>query len=916
MEPAFDGDCDGAGSHSGGVVSWRSSLRSRASAVFERGRVSAELQEELQSHMAHRADDLEREGMDRAEAERQARVEFGGYERIREETHAALGAHWLETVLWDVRFGLRMLAKSRGFTVVALLTLMLGVGATTAVFSLIDALLLRPLPVPHASQLVAVAYHRSDYPATNYIFCFPFIRGLEKQHKVFREVAAYSDFSQMVVRGKSGSVNVPAAMVSGKYFEALGVKPLLGRYLMPEDDRKGGGPDGFGVVISDGFWRDWFHRSPHVIGKTLTIANHPFTVVGVMPKSFIGADPTARPQIYAPLWAEPVIDAPLNLISGGVHDWWLTVFARRNTDMSLRKTNAALAAVSDATLRSEVTDANWIKDAVRHHFRFVARPGSTGFSYLQLQFQKPLLVVFVLCIALLLLACLNLASLLVARAAARERELATRLAIGASRARLIQQLMVESLLIAVVGSVLGVAAAPLLSHALAAMLIGTSQNTVLDASLDIRVLAFSALTAVAATLVIGLVPALRATSKELNEQIKGGVHSSPARSRRRMVLRPLMSLEVGLGLIIVVGAGLLATSLLRLYGTGLGFDPRGLVNLTLNLQQQLKEGGTPAIWFQDYGDALKQQPGVKSVSFEQFSPLTGGDMNSTYRATPHGEAKAVDQNEIAPNYFQTLGIPILAGRAFRWNDTVHSEVKIVLNQKAAKLLFPGKTAVGQRLYGGNKLYEVIGVVGNVPYLSIRRGTTPTAYVPMTEGKYEFPSIVAVLRVKGPLKPLAAAARQLTARMAPEIPAPTITTMEQVLNDSIRSERMMAMLSLFFAACALLITGIGLYGTLAYITTQRTSEIGIRMALGAQRWQVVRLVLMENAWIAVVGIVAGVGAALLFAKALKSFLYEIAPTDPWVLLASALLLGVVACAASLVPAVRAARIDPMDAIRCE
>ncbi len=551
-------------------MSWWSSLRSRGAAVFARERVSAELREELQSHMAHRADDLEREGMSRAEAERQARVEFGGYERIREETHAARGAHWLETVLWDVRFGLRMLAKARGFTAVALLTLMLGVGASTAVFSLIDALLLRPLPVPHAGQLVSLAFQRSDQ-AKRYFFCAPFIRGLEEQHKVFRRVAAYADARPMQVRGKSGSFNVPGALVSGEYFEALGVKPLLGRYLTPEDDRKGGGPNGFGVVISEGFWRNWFHRSPHVIGKTLTISNQPFTVVGVMPVSFIGADPTARPEIYVPLWAEPVIDAPINFIAYGVRTWWLTVFARRNPGMSLQKTNAALAAVSDQVLRSKVTDAGWIQDAVRHHFRFVAQPGSSGFSYLQLEFKKPLLMVFVLCLAVLLLACLNLASLLMARAAARERELATRLAIGASRGRLIQQLMVESLLVAVAGSVLGVAASPLLSHALAALLMGNSRGlvgmnpVVLSPSLDMRVLVFSALTALFVTLVIGLVPALRATSRELNEQIKGDTHASPRRGRRQRMLRPLMSLEVGLGLIIVVGAGLLTTSLMRLY---------------------------------------------------------------------------------------------------------------------------------------------------------------------------------------------------------------------------------------------------------------------------------------------------------------------------------------------------------------
>lgn len=902
-------------------MSWWSSLRSRAWAVFARERVSAELREELQSHIAHRADDLEQGGMSRAEAERQARVEFGGYERIREETHAALGAHWLETVLWDVRFGLRMLAKSRGFTAVALLTLMLGVGASTAVFSLMDALLIRPLPVPHANQLVAVAYRQHGSGGTEYGLSAPFIRGLEKQHTVFRHVAAYAE-QDMQVRKGSGNEDVAGALVSGQYFEALEVKPLLGRYLTPQDDRRGGGPGGFGVVISESFWRDWFDSSPRVIGKTLMIANQPFTVVGVMPKSFIGADPTSRPEIYVPLWSEPVIDAPTNMIAAGVHDFWLTIFARRRAGMSVKKTNAALATVSDQVLRSEVKDAGWMKEAIHDHFKFVAEPASTGFSYLQQEFKKPLLVVFVLCLAMLLLACLNLASLLVARATARERELATRLAMGASRARLMQQLMVESLLVAVAGSGLGVAASPLLSHFLATLMTSSgallhTTTSVLVPSLDVRVLAFSGMIAFAATLLIGLLPALRATSKDLQEQIQGGSHASPPRRRRQMVLRPLMSLEVGLALMILVGAGLLATSLVQLYRTGLGFRPEGLVNVQLDMSKQPLNGAALAQWYERYLTALKHLPGVKSASYQFCVPLSPCLYENVVQASDQRNFKVLHGNLIAPDYFHTMGIRIVEGRGFRWDDSHKKDEKIVLNQRAAKLLFPGRNALGQVAYGGMRNpMEVIGVVGNAAYMSIRKQPPATAYLPMMLDPYKGMPFTAELRVDGPLQPLATAIRQVTARMAPEVPAPVMTTMEQVVNNSIRSERMMAMLALFFAGCALLIAGIGLYGTLAYMTAQRTSEIGIRMALGAERRQVVRMVLLENAWVTAAGAIVGLGVAATFAKVLKRFLYEISPVDPWVLLVATLLLGVVACAASLVPAVRAARIDPMDAIRCE
>lgn len=637
-----------------------------------------------------------------------------------------------------------------------------------------------------------------------------------------------------------------------------------------------------------------------------------------MPKSFVGADPTIRPQIYVPLWAESVVDAPIDMVSGGIHVWWLTTFARRNTGMSLAKTNAALAAVSDQVLRRSVSDSGWIKGAVKGHFRFVAISAANGFSYLQLQFKKPLTVVFVLCVVLLLLACLNLASLLVARATARERELATRLAIGASRARLVQQLMVESLLVAIAGSGLGVAVSPLLTHFLAAVLAGNDSTTVLDTALDVRVLGFSALAALVATLLIGLLPALRATSKELNEQIKGGSHSSQMRSGRRVLLRPLMSLQVGLGLILVIGASLLATSVEELYQTGLGFQLKGLVNLELSMSQQPLKGLALLHWYERYGDALRQLPGVKNVSFETLSPLGGGDITTQYRNSGKSELQNTHQNIVAPGYFKTMQIPLIAGRDFLWNDTLPEGRRIILNRNAAKLLFGDENPIGREVINyGKKTYTVVGVVGNAIYESVEKGSPPTTYLPIPQDDFsKKPSYVAVLRIDGPIKPLAVAIRQLTARMAPEIPAPVMTTMDQVLNDSIRSERMMAMLSMFFAGCALLITGIGLYGTLAYLTAQRTSEIGIRMALGARRGQVVALILMENAWVVAAGCVLGLGVALLFSKALTSFLYRISPYDPWVLLVSALMLGVVASLASLLPAVRASRIDPMNAIRCE
>jgi predicted permease len=774
--------------------------------------------------------------------------------------------------------------------------------------------------VPQPDQLAVLHYERTDEKQPSNSFCAPLIRTLEKHHEVFENIAAFSA-SSFLVRGNSGTTEFPAALVTGQFFEVLQTPPLLGRYLTPADDEPGGGVHGYSVVLSERFWRTWFNSSPNVVGSKLNIANVPFTVVGVMPDHFIGADPTDRPQIYAPLSAEPITNAPYSSIEGGVQNWWLNILARRNPGVSLEQSNAALAAASNSILTDASPDAKWLQDAISHHFRIEVEPGTQGFSFLRSSFSKPLLVVLCLCAAMLLLACLNLASLLTARATARERELATRLALGASRRRLIQQLLVESLLIAVAGTGIGLLVSPLVSRTLAQIMFGPEGRVVLDTSLDLRAFLFVALAATVSILLIGLLPAWRATSKSISDQIKSGSYaSSGARSkqdRRSLLPRVLMSFEVALALIIVAGAGLLATSLSRLYHAGLGFEPNGLVNLSLDMSKQSLDGDALARWYQSYKEALQHQPGVKSVSYESLTPLTNSYMSITYNTPFSNGNHYLYMTTIAPDYFQTMRIPVLTGREFQWNDTKATGLKIVLNQTAARQLFPGRNPIGQRVIGWENVpYEVIAVVGDVRYATVRDDAPAGAYVPLTQSRLKKQSYSAVVRLDGPAAPLATAARNLIARMAPEIPAPVMTTMSGNLDASISAERMMAMLSVFFAVCALLVTAIGLYGTLAYATARRTNEIGIRMALGSRRAQVVALIFRENAWIAIAGSCAGLIAALFASRVLSSLLYGISPRDPFVLIGSVAALIAIASSASLLPALRAARIDPMQALRAE
>ena len=888
----------------------------RIKTLFRKRRMDRDMAEELEFHQSMLRDKLAGQGVPNSELNNAARQTFGDPGRWHERLRELWQFRRLENLLRDISFSARLLKKSPGFTTVAILTLTIGVGANTAIFSLINGLLLRPLPVPHAEQLVVLQIHEGD-PEPGYNFSSPIFRGLERQHKIFSDVFAYFTGAPLQVRGRNGNEVIHGVMVSGQYFNALQTPPLMGRYLTPADDQPGGNTEGFAVVISQHFWRRWFNSAPNVVGRKLVIANVPFTVVGVMPTKFFGADPTQRPEAYVPLSTEFILDAPYNMTAGGIHANWLTVMARLKPGVSLQQANAALLALSMPIVREQVSDADWIANAEQTHYHFMAVPGAKGFTYVRALFRKPLVAMFAMCVGILLLACLNLASLLMARSAARERELATRLALGATRGRLIQQLLVESLLVAIVGTIAGLAVSPLVSQSLTTMMLRGYYTGYINTSIDIRVFLFAAAIALLATFLIGLVPALQATAGNLNDHIKNDRHSQPTHTRQRMIPRILMASEVALAMVLVAGAGLLATSLVRLYRTGLGFDPKGLINISFDMDKQSVEGDALIQMYQSLGDGLRHLPGVKSVSWEYVQPLIGMTINRDFQ-TPFSKGdRAVYTNIVAPEYFATMRIPVLAGRDFQWTDTKAEGKKIILNQAAAKILFPGQNAVGQQVTDDDKVsFQVIAVVGDAHYMSIQRAAPPGVYSPITQSDSKKISYTAVVRTNGPIAPLAPATRSLATRLAPTIPAPAITTMDSIINDSISSQRMMALLSLFFAGCALLITAIGLYGTLAYATARRTSEIGIRMALGAQRVQVVSLIFKENARVAIVGCVAGLVAAILASRVLASFLYEVSPHDPWVLVASAaVLLGIASCA-SLLPAFRAARIDPIVAIRCE
>jgi len=889
----------------------------RIKALLLKRRLDRDLADELAFHEAMLKEKLLRQGVPQSEVEVATRRRFGSSSRWHERLRELWQFRSLENLSRDISFSARVLRKSPGFTSVAILTLALGVGANTTVFSMINGLLLRPLPVPASDRLSVLGIN--DGLLSTYSFSEPLFRGLEHRHQVFSKVFAFNHMT-MQVKGDSGTENVIGQLVSGELFPALETSPLLGRTLTPLDDSKGGNPQGFAVVISEGFWQRWFNRRPDVIGQKLQINNMVFTVAGVMPKRFIGADPLQRPELFAPLAAEPAMNGARSMTEAGFHAWWLTVMGRLQPHATLEQANAQVASGTGAVVHEVIPDPKWIADREKRHFRFTAESGSAGFSYIRLFFKKPLMAVFAMCGGILLLACLNLASLLMARGTARQKELATRLAMGATRGRLLQQLLVESLLIAIMGTIAGLAVAPLVSRSLSALLLAGQTEVHVDTSLDLRVFAFAALTAVVATLLVGLVPALQATSGTLNESIKHGQHATRAHEHRTLLPRAVMATEVALALMLVVGAGLLASSLVRLYRSGVGFDPRGIENIALRMDQQPLEGDALLQFYRQLGDGLARQPGVKNVSFAMMVPFTHFIWDENLSSVG-SKIYAIYQNRVSPDYFQTMRIPLFEGRDFRWSDTRSSGAKIVLNQAAVRLLFPNQNPLGRLVQkqedGKTVSYEVIGVVGNAKYEDLRSDAPPTGYLSMTQDEgHQTRSYSAVVRVEGPRAPVASAARALVMQADRGIPAPVMTSMEETVQDSLSAERTMAWLAVFFGACALVVTAIGLYGTLAYSTARRTSEIGIRMALGARRAQVAGMVFAQNAAVAFVGTAAGLLVALLASRALASFLYGTSTRDPWVFAGSIVVLAAIASAASLLPALRAAKIDPMAAIRCE
>jgi putative ABC transport system permease protein len=826
----------------------------------------------------------------------------------------------------DLLYGVRMLRKSPGFTLVAVVTLALGVGANTAIFQLIDAVRLRTLPVRDPQELVGVQLAdtkgargswASDYPIlTNAIW-----EQVRDRQEAFSGVFAWGPDTLNLSRG--GEARFARAMwVSGDFFNTLGVRPELGRVLVPDDDRKGCGSQV--AVVSHAFWKREFGGDPSVVGKSLNLEGRPFEVVGVTPASFYGMEVGRSFDVAVPLCAEPLLGGENSMLNSGTA-WWLTVMGRLRPGWTEERAAAQLASVSPGIFEASLP-ANYPPDSVKAYreLKLSTFPAAAGVSQLREDYETPLWLLLAVAGTVLLIACANLANLLLARAAAREREIATRLALGASRWRITRQLLTESMLLAACGAGAGALLAQYLSEVLVSLLSTERNPLFVNLNMDWRVLAFGAAAAVLTCALFGLAPALRATRVGPGAAMKAAGRGLTASRERFGLRRALVVSQVALSLVLVAGALLFSRSLSKLATQDAGLRREGVLITALSASRLKLPVERRLAFKRDLLERVKAVPGVESAAGADMIPLTGSAWNNKVwmDGTDAAEGQNSYFNRVSPDYFKTLGITLLSGRDFNDADSANAPKVAVVNETFARTLAGGGNPVGKRFRvertpsEPETVYEIVGLVRDAKYQDLREEFVPVAFT--TSSQVSRPSAGALLLIRSSTLSPAALAPSIK-RAIGEV-SPDIDIVFRVFKDEVEStmlrERLMAALSASFGLLALVLACVGLYGVMSYGVAGRTNEIGIRMALGAQGRDVLRLILREAALLVTVGVAAGLPAAFAAARLAAGLLYGVTPADPVSVSLAVLLMFVVAALACYIPARRATKVDPMVALRYE
>jgi putative ABC transport system permease protein len=894
------------------------------SRFFRRGRWDDERARELEAYLAEEIDDNIARGMPPDEAKAAAHRKLGNPTLIREEIYEMNTMRLVEAFWQDLKFGTRLLIKNPTFSIVAILTLALGTGANAAIFQLVNSLRLRPLPVERPQELVALNIETNGtgrtgrFMSRRALFTEPQWRALEADQQVFSSMFAWGLAGWNLAT--DGEYQPARGMyVSGRFFETLGVGAHIGRVLTAADDVSGCGAPG--AVLGYGFWQSRYGGNPAVVGQSIALDNRTFPIVGVTPASFFGVEVGRTFDVAVPLCAEPIFRGEQSAL-GQRSTWFLDMMGRLAPGVSLQQAQAQLAAVSPAIFQNTLPERYNAETANNYlAFKFTAAPAGTGVSGLRTAYATQLWVLLGATGLVLLITCANLANLMLARATAREREIAVRLAIGASRRRLIRQMLSESLLIAVLGAVGGAVLSGWFSQTLVSLFSTQTSQLFLDLAPDWRVFAFIAGIAIAACLLFGLSPALRATHADPGKAMQAGGRSSTDSHERFALRRALVVVQVALSMVLIVGALLFGRSLRNLTTVDPGFRTDGVIAMNVDLRRSAVDPAARTQTYLQIMERIRAVPGVRSAAEAFIAPMSGSGWNQNIVIDGQQRDGNVDFNRVGNDYFAAMETTLIAGRAFGPEDRPGSTPTAIVNESFARMYFGGGNPVGRtfQLVGNvgepQTHFQIVGLVKDTKYNDLRADFGPIGYFPAPHETEVGPFLDLIVRSDMTLSSLTPTLTQTVRDLAPNATV-SYDLMSTYIRDSLVTERLMASLSMALGGLAMLIATIGLYGVMSYMVSRRRVEIGIRMALGAEPRSVVRMVLGESGILVGIGVVAGIALAIGASSYAASLLYGLEPWDPISIALAIVSLGLVSLIAAWIPARRASRLAPTLALRAD
>jgi predicted permease len=887
------------------MFAWITTLASRIRAWFSPGHVDQEFASELETHLHMLADENIRRGMPPAEATRVARIKLGGVTQLKEINHELRGLPFVETFLQDARYAFRMLRKNPGFTAVAVLTLALGIGANTAIFSVVYAVLLKPLPYANPNQLVSAfqANTLDGVPETG--TSYPNFEEWRAQNHVFSELATI-DFHQLTLTGLGAPSEVNTCVVTPEHFAVLDVKPLQGRIFFPEDGKRGAPPV---VIVSENLWRGTLGADPKILGSSIVLDKRPFTVVGIMPVNFRSPFINSKPEVWIPLVQDPLFGSWMARRGGH----WLAVFGRLKPGVPIAQAQAEMDAISER-LASEFPAENkgWTVRLVPMQKEIVG------------DVRTALLVLLGAVGLVLLIACANIANLLLTRATSRSKEIAVRSALGAGRSRIIRQLLSETAVLGLLGGVIGIALAYWGVRALSSLLPDNlpRMNAI---RVDNFVLIFALVLSAIASVAFGMVPALFASKSDIQSSLREGGGRAGESVNRRRARSFLAAAEIALAMVLLVAAGLLLRSFSKLTSVSPGFDAQHIVKAEVSLPQF--QYSKPQQWtaFSDELLAhLQAQPGLQDSAIGIPVPITNGYINLAFEIVgvppaSQSDSRLANYVSVSPDYFRVMGIPLLSGRLFNQQDIASAPSVTLISKAFAQRYFPNQDPIGKRLSfafppNAETPREIVGIVGDVRDMSLGDAPGPMMYVPFSQAPFWGANLV----VKSTLSTsaVAAAIRQEVWKIDNDLPVTDVGKLPDLLDASVSQQRFRTFLLGLFAAMALILAATGIFGVISYSVSCRTNEIGIRVALGASGATILRMILRETLLLTFAGLLVGVPCALIASHLIGHMLFGISANDPITLAAVAFTLTAVATFAGFIPARRAMQVDPMVALRHE